>query len=55
MTPAEFYARMQNIADTISDPEGAHRLADDLLCDVLMQLGYGDGVAVFEDMDKWYE
>jgi hypothetical protein len=55
MTPTEFADAMMKIARTSSgDPEAAHGNADDLLCKVLTELGYGEGVKVFEGMDKWY-
>lgn len=53
MTPEAFATRMKEIA-TIGDEEIAHPRADDLLCDVLEQLGYGAGVQVFREMHKWY-
>lgn len=36
------------------DEEDQHRDADGLMCNVLRSLGYGDGVAVFNKMHKWY-
>jgi hypothetical protein len=55
MTPDEFKQKMQD-AFSISngDMETQHRFADDLLCDVLKDLGYGDGIEVYESIDKWY-
>lgn len=32
----------------------AHVLADELMCKLLRELGYGEGVDIFEQMDKWY-
>lgn len=49
----EFAARMRAIAND-SDTEAAHSKADRLLCEVLVSLGYEDGVEVFELMDRWY-
>ena len=54
MTPEQFAADMREIAKFDADPEGAHSMADDLLCKLLTELGYAEGVKVFEDMDKWY-
>lgn len=60
MTPEEFAQRMRKIAkegDQGSigyDPENAHGAADRLLCEVLTQLGYGEGVQVYESLEKWY-
>ena len=56
MTPDEFAARMRAIypADGVYDNEVAHDNADNLMCELLTALGYGDGVAIFEAADKWY-
>lgn len=53
MTPEEFKNRMLEISDNY-DEEMAHIYADGLMCDLLRELGYGEGVDVFEDMPKWY-
>lgn len=45
-TPEEFEEQMKKIIDE-NDPEEAHDLADELLCKVLTELGYGDGVNQF--------
>lgn len=62
MTPEEFKERMQDITDVFNDPnrdyfhdiEGAHRAMDRLMCEALYELGYGEGVAMFEAAPKWY-
>lgn len=57
MTPKEFKEEMQKIVDkedADGDREKCHVEADALLCKVLKQLGYGDGVKVFNDLGKWY-
>lgn len=53
MHPEEFAARMREISKN-GDFEVAHVDADDLMCLVLTQLGYEEGVEVFENMEKWY-
>jgi len=53
MLPGEFEAEMKVIA-TERDTERRHGLADDLLCKVLNEQGFGDGVRVFLEMKKWY-
>ena len=53
MTPEEFKEKMKNIWDKYDEEDG-HDLADRLMCDVLRQLGYGEGVEIFEEADKWY-
>jgi hypothetical protein len=47
--------RMRKIAlNSLGDPEMAHLRADKLLCEVLQSLGYGDLVAAFVNVKKWY-
>ena len=36
------------------DLEVAHREADKLLCDLLMDLGYTDVVEAWDKVEKWY-
>ena len=55
MTPKEFFDKMTEIEDEFySDLEVCHSKMDDLMCEVLDELGYGDGVHVFKGADKWY-
>ena len=53
MTPEQFAKRMREIAKE-TDTEDRHINADNLMCDLLKELGYGEGVDIFEDMYKWY-
>ena len=54
-TPEQFRDEMQKIREEIGgDVEVAHACMDDVLCRVLMELGYRDGVAIFDEQDKWY-
>lgn len=54
-TPLEFANAMRVISINASiDREDAHARGDDLMCKVLEQLGYEEGVKVFRDMEKWY-
>jgi len=53
MTPEEFKAKMQECADNY-DTECGHSNADALMCELLRSMGYGEGVLIFEEMDKWY-
>ena len=53
MTPEEFEQEMRTISHR-SDTELAHMDADALLCRVLADAGYRNGVEVFREMDKWY-
>lgn len=36
------------------DTEIAHCNADEILCDLLKSLGYGDVVSEYEKINKWY-
>jgi hypothetical protein len=53
MNPDEFAAKMREIATGV-DPEGSHADADNLMCELLMSLGYSEGITVFLEMGKWY-
>lgn len=53
MTPEEFATKMRELSDS-GDLEGAHVEMDDLMCEILKSLGYGEGVEIFENTDKWY-
>lgn len=37
-----------------NDTEGAHIDADDILCELLLELGYNDVVEAYNLVDKWY-
>jgi len=39
---------------TSTDTEDAHSQADDVLCDLLVELTYTDIVAEWKKIDKWY-
>ena len=55
MTPEEFQIKMQEIKNNYGgDEEAFHGKADDLLCEVLIELGYKNGVEIFKNSDKWY-
>ena len=63
MSPDEFKERMQKASEitytfttglTQFDAESAHSEGDDLMCQVLRELGYGEGIDIFEQMEKWY-
>ena len=58
MTKEEFAKQMEKIAEDLDnnvyDEEGAHVRADDLMTRCLYSLGYTEGVAIFEQMPKWY-
>lgn len=36
------------------DQETAHVIADEYMCQVLRDLGFNEGIDIFESMPKWY-
>lgn len=51
----EFEAKMADIfANPNTDIEEKHIQADDLMCEVLKNLGYELGIEIFENAQKWY-
>ncbi len=49
----EFRAKMKTLAES-NEPESFHSYADELMCETLTELGYEEGVKIFEDEEKWY-
>lgn len=55
MTPHEFWESMYEIKiNPDLYEETRHIMMDDIMCSLLRELGYGEGVDVFEDTGKWY-
>jgi hypothetical protein len=55
VSPKEFKEKMLEIFPlTGYDEEAAHGDADMLMCELLSELGYEDGVKIFETSDRWY-
>ena len=55
MTPAEFAEQMKTVRENRRlDAEVAHAEMDDLMAKLLVELGYQEGVAIFEEQAKWY-
>ena len=52
-SPDEFYKKMKEIAEHKCE-ELVHIEMDELMCQILRELGYGSGVEIFEKVDKWY-
>ncbi|WP_428945255.1 hypothetical protein ACQK5W_04025 [Pantoea sp. FN060301] len=42
------------VLQNLSDIEVAHANADDVICDLLISLGYEDVIFEYEKIDKWY-
>ena len=49
----DYTEKMREIA-TNPDCEAAHFNADELLCELLEELGYGEVVEVYHEVCKWY-
>lgn len=55
MTPESFTNAMKTIHDYFGDYSRiGHEAMDDLMCSVLSNLGFGDGIDVFYSTDKFY-
>jgi hypothetical protein len=52
--PEQFKERMSKIANGPGDTEGDHADADDLMCELLRELGYGEEIDIYLKMPKWY-
>lgn len=52
MTPQEFKEKMLSLRS--GDEEMAHYQMDNMICVLLRELEYDDGVDVFEAQEKWY-
>ena len=54
MTPEEFAKQMREIATSNHLTDTRHSNADRLMAQLLEDLGYAEGVKVFDGMHKWY-
>lgn len=55
ITPEEFEEKMKKIKELYADDiQAMHRKADALLYFTLKQLGYEEGIKIFDKMEKWY-
>lgn len=50
----EYLNRLLELGKDNWDTEGNHIAADDILCDILELLGYGDIVSAYCEIAKWY-
>ena len=53
MTREEAIERLKK-AQGCGDTERSHEGADEVLCEVLLTLGYGDVVEEYRNVEKWY-
>jgi len=49
-----YMKRMETVVANNSDPEMAHINADDILCELLDELGYADLVDIYNKVEKWH-
>ncbi len=54
ITTERFEKMMREIVERDLHPEDQHLEMDALMCETLRQLGYGKGVDIFENTEKWY-
>lgn len=60
ISPDEFKKKMKEIQIALDagllrfNKEEAHIKMDDLMCEVLISLGYEEGIEVFDNTGKWY-
>lgn len=55
MPPEEFMIKMRKIHDDDRlDPEERHILMDALMCSLLIDLGYWEGIHIFNNTEMWY-
>lgn len=48
------YLNQLQSLQTLRDTEVAHSEADDILCEILTEMGYNDIVKAYETINKWY-
>ena len=54
-TPQEFAAAMEELRDKhADDPEVCHAAMDDLMCELLRELDYEEGIDIYEETHKYY-
>lgn len=53
-TPEEFADAMRFLRMNISDEEECHMSMDNCMCQLLIGLGYEEGVEIFWDTTKYY-
>lgn len=53
MTAEQFRYKMECLSK-MDDVEVCHERMDELMCELLRDIGYKDGVDIFENTSKWY-
>ena len=50
MPPKEFAEKMREIINNnIGDAEAVREFSNDIMCDVLVELGYGEGIDIYKN------
>jgi hypothetical protein len=50
-----FANEMRRIQRAFEDtPDQCHALMDECMCHLLRELGYGEGIDIYEDTERWY-
>lgn len=55
VSDAPYLARLAEAAALHHDEPRSHQEADEVLCDLLRALGYGEVVVAWREVPKWYE
>ena len=51
---SDYYVKELRALQNDSDTEKVHAVADGILCELLRDLGYGEVVDAYEQLDMWY-
>lgn len=60
INPEEFAKEMKNLQEKLNtedlyfEKEQVHKEMDNLMCELLIELGYEKGINIFKDTPKWY-
>lgn len=49
----KYLERLRNLEE-LDDPEKIHGEADDILCELLRELGYAEVVECYNSLPRWY-
>lgn len=52
--PEDFERVVKDTISTVQDPERQHDKLDELMEDLLIELGYEEGIKLIRDCERWY-
>jgi hypothetical protein len=55
VTPEEFKAAIENVVSDGWYTGDWHEEADAIMCELLKQLGYGEGIEIYLSRERWFE